>query len=436
MNTKKQSKKINQNVLVVCIALLIILIVYAVVAVVNFFKQPAKTVLIKNGELINYEEVVGYVIRNEEIIDTSEYDGVIKTEVEDMTRVSKGAEIISYVSKLENQILEQINELDNKIENAINSQQTIYKKKKKSIDAEIEVLIYNNVRENNNLTLINEYKKNLNNQIQKKAKIVGELSPSGSELKELIEERASYEAILNDSEKTLTAPNAGLVSYRVDNYENILTYDSFSELTSDYLDNLKIGLNQVVPIDSNKVKIIDNFECYIAVPMESKEASEVTLNSTVYLRFANTGDELISSTIEYISKEEGKTLIIFKIKTNVEELSKYRKIGLDVVWWRSTGLKVNKDVISYTSVPVNTNADSGEQIMSNSGEVIDTIKLPTVNVKKTYYTNEVWIKILRETEDYVIIDNYSDAELRELGISDEDIEKRSTVKMYDELLIM
>ena len=70
MNTKKQSKKINQNVLVVCIALLIILIVYAVVAVVNFFKQPAKTVLIKNGELINYEEVVGYVIRNEEIIDT------------------------------------------------------------------------------------------------------------------------------------------------------------------------------------------------------------------------------------------------------------------------------------------------------------------------------------------------------------------------------
>ena len=37
----------------------------------------------------------------------------------------------------------------------------------------------------------------------KKAKIVGELSPAGSELKNLISQRAEYEKELNDSERTL-----------------------------------------------------------------------------------------------------------------------------------------------------------------------------------------------------------------------------------------
>lgn len=466
----KRKKKINQNVILVILSVIIITIIYFTFAIINLFRKPADTVLIKKGELIKYEEVVGYIIRNEDIVDNSAYDGMVKSEVQDATRVAKGAPIITYVSKSEEQILEKIMKLDEKIEKAIESQQTIFTSDVKSIETEIETNIYANLKENKNLYSVQEYKKYLNEKIEKKAKIVGELSPAGSELKTLISQRTEYEKELNNSEKTLASPKAGLVSYRIDNLEDVLTYESISALTSKDLNNMKTALNQIIPLSTKKVKLVNNFECYIAIPMNSEEAYNVKLNDTVYLRFENTGEDLIPATAEYISKEDDCVLLIFKIKSNVEELTKYRKIGLDVVWWNQTGLKVNKDTIFYTSdISLAMSGEhfettSGEmlekainingmktQYINSSGEIlnkeeisgdlidkgeIDVIaSIPTLRIVKAYNTQDVFVKILKETEEFVIIDNYKDVELREMGISEELIEGRSTLKMFDEALI-
>ncbi|MBQ9280064.1 MAG: hypothetical protein IJ215_03335 [Clostridia bacterium] len=443
----EQKKKVIQNIALVIISIVIIIIIYFIVSIVRLFQKPVDTVMVKKGELINYEEVTGYIIRDEEIVDTTEYDGTVKSEMEDATRVSRGSAIMTFVSKSEQQIVDKIAILDEKIDKAIESKQTIFTNDVKALDAEIETSIYSNIKENHNLNSIKEYKKYLNEKIEKKAKIVGELSPAGSELKNLMNERTAYEKELNDSEKLLLAPKAGLVSYRVDNLENVLTSSSISTLTSKDLSNIKVALNQVIPVNLNRVKIIDNFECYIAVPMKSKEAYEAKLNDTIYLRFKNTGDSLIPATVEYISKEEDCILLVFKLKTNIEELTKYRKIGLDVVWWSYTGLKVSKDTIFDTAVTV---TQFNDEILANSGESSDesgefddtplqvtsqTVMIPTVTIKKPYGIYDVFVKVLRETSDFVIIDNYKDSELLEMGISEEVVAGRNTIKMYDECVV-
>ncbi len=432
----KQKTRASQNLIFVLISLFIILFIYFIVSIVQLFQKPASTVMIKKGELINYEEVVGYVIRNEEIVDTSDYDGMIKSEVKDATRVAKGSPIITYVSKSEEQIMDKIAKLDEKIDRAVESQQTIFTSDVKNLEAEIENYIYTNVRGNISVNSIKEYKKYLNEKIEKKAKIVGELSPAGSELKNLISQRAEYEKELNDSERTLLSPSAGLVSYRVDNLENVLTYNSISSLTTTALKNLKTTLNGEIPVNQKKVKIVNNFECYVAVSMNSQEANDVKLNSTVYLRFKNTEDKLIPATIEYISKENGNVLIVFKIQSNVEELTKYRKIGLDVVWWSSTGLKANKEAITYSKINIAENT-SGDAEANESGDIASTkqIELATITIKKAYYSETAYVKILKEARDFVIIDNYSDSELRNLGLSESEIAGRATIKMYDEVEI-
>lgn len=432
----KQKTRASQNLIFVLISLFIILFIYFIVSIVQLFQKPASTVMIKKGELINYEEVVGYVIRNEEIVDTSDYDGMIKSEVKDATRVAKGSPIITYVSKSEEQIMDKIAKLDEKIDKAVESQQTIFTSDVKNLEAEIENYIYTNVRGNISVNSIKEYKKYINEKIEKKAKIVGELSPAGSELKNLISQRAEYEKELNDSERTLLSPSAGLVSYRVDNLENVLTYNSISSLTTTALKNLKTTLNGEIPVNQKKVKIVNNFECYVAVSMNSQEANDVKLNSTVYLRFKNTEDKLIPATIEYISKESGNVLIVFKIQSNVEELTKYRKIGLDVVWWSSTGLKVNKEAITYSEINIAENT-SGDAEANESGDIASTkqIELATITIKKAYYLETAYVKILKEARDFVIIDNYSDSELRNLGLSESEIAGRATIKMYDEVEI-
>lgn len=52
-----KKRKKNQNFVFVLLSLIIILLIYFIICIVNFFEQPADTVLIKNGEVIKYEEV-------------------------------------------------------------------------------------------------------------------------------------------------------------------------------------------------------------------------------------------------------------------------------------------------------------------------------------------------------------------------------------------
>lgn len=416
---KKQKK--NQNLIFVLLSILIIILIYFVICIVRFFRQPADTVLIKNGEVIKYEEVVGYIIRNEKVLDTSSYEGTPKANVDDATKVSKGTEIVTYMSREKEQLTEKIAKLDDKIQEAMESKQTILPNDVKVLDSEIEIYLYTNVKESNNVYSIYESKNLINEKIEKKAKIAGDLSPVGSQLKSLIEERTSYEKQINDSEKILKTPEAGLVSFRVDNYENVLSPSVISKLTLAELEKIKINNNQIIPISTSKVKIVNNFECYIAIPMESEESKEANLNDNVYLRFDNTGDELINATIEYISEEDNKRIIVLKIKSNVEELTKYRKINLDVVWWSDKGLKINKEAIRYSEI---------------TGVSGDTVIVPTVTIKKSSYTQDVFVKIVREAGDFAIITNYEDKELLNFGVPEELIEDRQTLKMYDEAVLI
>ena len=68
--------------------------------------------------------------------------------------------------------------------------------------------------------------------------------------------------------------------------------------------------------------------------------------------------------------------------------------------------------------------------------VTKLIKIPTVTIKKAYSEENVFVKILKETDEFVIIDNYKDSELIEMGVSNDLIENRRTIKMYDEAIMI
>lgn len=414
-------KKKNNNLIFVLLSIIIIVVVILIVNIVRLFIKPIETTLVKNGELTKYEEVIGYIIRDETIVDTRGYDGILQTEVEDSSRVQKDGVIATYVSKSEESLMKKIEELDGKIQEAMESQQTIYNSDAKVLENSIQIQLYENVRNNTNISLIRESKSKLNEDIKKKAQIVGELSPVGSKLKELIDERNGYEKEINDAKKELISPIAGLVSYRVDGYEEELTKESISDLTSEKLSSFKLNPNQIIARDTSKIKVINNFECYISIFMDSLESKEANLNDKLYLRFENTGDTLIPATIEYISEEAEGRLITVKIETNTEELTKYRKINLDVVWWSYTGFKLHKSVIS------------NKEITNLNGEVVTN--LDYVTIARAGYNDIAYVKVVKEFGDYVIVDNYTDEEYLEMGFVEADIEKFVTLKMYNEVIV-
>jgi len=418
----KAKKKAKQNIIYIILSVSIVLVIYLLFQFIQLLRKPTNSMIVRNGRLTNYEEVVGYVIREENIIDSSDFVGKRQMVATDASRVAKNSTIVSYISDEEDKIENKISELDVEIQNIMETQQAVYSADVKNIENEIQTELYQILNVKNNIYDIIQIKKDITKKLEKKASIVGELSPTGSKLNSLIDERMDYEKKLNDSKKDLKAEKAGLISYRVDGYENILTPNSFSQLTIKDLENIKIGTNQPIPINDDKIKLVNNFYTYIAIPTKSEESKKLKLNDTVKISFNGDFSNYEKAVVEYILEEDDKRLIILKTTSNVEMLTQYRKVSFDIVWWNYEGLKVPNNAIYEKDI-----------VNELTGEVYATLK--AVKLEEAGYQKEVWVKIEKYVDEFSIIENYEDEELLELGIPEELVDERQEISMYDEVVL-
>ena len=417
-NKKKKTKnkvniealKTNRKALIIS-AVILFIAIFCIYKVVMFIKNPTDTFTVGQGEIYQTEKATGYIIREETIVKGSNYkNGIeqIKTEGE---RVAKGEAIFRYYSSGEESLISKIKDLDAKIDEAISKENNLLPGDVRTLEKQIESQVIS-LRNETSIQTITKVKKEISNNIVKKAKIAGKLSPAGSYLNKLISERSNYENKLNEGSEKLNAPISGTVSYKVDGYEDVLTPKDFSKITSKLLSNLNLKTGQIVADSKESAKIINNCECYIACILESKQAQEAEVGKKIKLRLSNNKE--VTSKIEYISKEDDKVVIIFKIDEQVQEMISYRKVSFDIIWWSDSGKKVPNTALGKEQ--------KGENEVSY---IVRT---------RNGYQDKILVKVLRQNDKYAIVDNYTSSELKELGYTSEEIKVRKTLTLYDEIL--
>ena len=211
MPDKEKNQKLNLAKVIILVILLIISLGYIGVVIFNLIQNPTDTFMIENGNLYLEEKVDGYILREEVIVQGSNYkNGIVKIKNEG-EKVAKDDPIFRYKSANEDELVQKIEELDVKIQEALKNQTDV-------IPSSDITLLENQIQEKinliygmNNYSEIKVLKEEINQLILRKAQIVGELSPSGSYIKSLIEERSSYETELNSNAEYITAPMSGVV---------------------------------------------------------------------------------------------------------------------------------------------------------------------------------------------------------------------------------
>ena len=124
-----------------------------------------------------------------------------------------------------------------------------------------------------------------------------------------------------------------------------MTFQNLDSITSEMLENLHLITGQIVTTSTKEGKIIDNFECYIAISTKSDEAKKAKIGDNVKLKLATNKE--IPAEVARIKEEKDERLVIFKINQGVEYLTGYRKISLDIIWWKEQGLRVPNSSIIY-----------------------------------------------------------------------------------------
>lgn len=398
----KKTKKIIIGIIVV------IAVVYGVFMVYKLIKNPSNTFIVENGTISEEETVSGYIIRDEEVIEEKNKKTIIKIK-EEGQRVAKGDSVFRYYSDKEGELESKIAELDGKIQAVLENEENLLPNDKKLLESQIENEL-DKVNEQNEISKLSEYKKTISSYITKKAKIIGENSPSGSYLKGLIEERTSYEEKLKQESEYITAPSAGMVSYKIDGLEKVLTTDNLNTFNKQFLQDLDLKVGKAIASSDVTAKIVNNYNNYIVFNSNSQEAKNAKVNDKVNIKVQN--DEAIVAKIQNIIEEDdGSRTIAISVEKNIEELLSYRRISLDIIWWSASGYRVPnsaiKEINNVTYVVRNRNG----------------------------YLNKMAVKVLKKGEDYSIVDSYSRDELLNLGLSSKEISDLKTLTLYDEILL-
>lgn len=403
---KKAKKKMALKVFV--ILLIILFVMYLLYEIINLIIKPTNIVTVEKGKIFSETSAEGYIIREETVLKGENYkNGMYQIKAEG-EKVSLGENVFRYYTKDEESLTSKIQELDNQIAETQASQNNVFSSDVKVIENEIETKI-NEMYKVNDIKKMQEYKSNINDYIKKKTKIIGELSPSGSYLKSLIQKRSEYENKLNSGSEYMKANMSGMVSYKVDGLESVLTPDSINNITEKFLNDLNIKTGQIVSSNNDCGKIVNNYYCYIASVLSKEKAENLEEGKSIKLRLIN-GDE-ISAKVEKIKEDENKTIVVFKITKDVEELIEYRKINFDMIYWSYSGLKVPNSTL------------------------IEENGLNYVIRNRAGYTDKILVKVEKQNETYSIIEDYTTEELKELGWTSSEIVNKKSIGIYDEIIV-
>lgn len=409
MNRKIQKNKLIKLIGIIC---LIIFLIYFLLNSTSIIGKSIDTFMVEEGTLSYEESAEGYIIRDEKVLKGNNYSNGISQIVTDNSRVATGKAVFRYYSNNEENLNKQIADLDKQIDEALqNSKEKVFTNMDMdNLETEIKQILEEMYAENN-IQTIKEYKKRLNAYVVKKAEIAGENSPAGSYIKNLVEQRANLTNQLANDSEIITAPNPGLISYRVDGLEEVLNCNNedFSYLTTELLNSFNLEVGTSIPESNEAGKLVNNYVCYIACPINTENSEVAEVGEKLILRFADMKE--VSAEIVKINEEENKRVIIFKITENIEDLLEYRKVSLEIVWWKYSGWKI-----------------------SNSA-LIEKDDATYIKRTKAGVEEEILVKVLRQNDTYSIVENYKDEELNEMGYTLEEIQEFPKIKLYDEIKI-
>lgn len=403
----KEQKKLNKvkikgNAKYAYIIASITVIVVLSVIILLSIKNADTQYMVQNGTIENTELASAFVIKDEVVIN-KDMSKVLLPIVAEGHRVAKGSIIATYKGAEYENYLSKLEEMDKEILELMKDLPTVYSSEIENIEKQIHSVIKKANNESSYIKM-QEYKIEVNSLINKRAELLGNLSPDGAAIKEKILERNLYVAKAKKSNDNIIANKSGLVSYETDGLEEILTNKKIDTFSVNDIEEKCKNIN----INNNKIKIINNYEAYFVAEVSKNNYQYMKEKKNYIVRLMGDNTYEFNATLYKISKTNNGYQTIFKITNGIEHLISNREIEIEIVWWDKTGLFITNN-----------------SLFTNKENNITYVKV----MKYGNYI-DVPVKIVKQNEEYSIIDNYSSEEVKSLNL-----DREYSLKVYDRIVI-
>ncbi|MBR2043956.1 MAG: hypothetical protein IJ946_06415 [Clostridia bacterium] len=397
---------------VVRIAAIVLLAVFLIHHIYSAVYSPITT---ETAQFVNETDGIsftGMIIRNEIAIDKSS-GGVMHLRVFDGERISKNGVIADIYNKESDSLA--VNEID-EIKKRISDIKTIQSYNDLAavdvnllsgkIDSTLGDMLFCAGNGDFKGARENEYK--LLTMMNRKEMVIGNGVDYTEQLTSLNDELISLENSLSQPINSIKAVESGFFVSYVDGFENELNAEELDRLTPEYMDSVTVDQSF---IEGKIGKIVSDYTWYIAANMTANQSLSYKKGDVVKIKTQLKSNPYIKVTVEQInlSKDRERAVILFSCQEMNAELAAMRTGAMTVINGEYEGLKVNKSALR-----VNDNK-TGVYIISGM-----ELKFVTV-------------KVLYQTEDFVICEKADASENTELRLYDKVIVKGKN--LYDGKII-
>lgn len=394
---KKSYSKNRETIYIV----LLVLIAFFCVIIYKYFLKSKDVYTVVNGYVEKTTDTVAYIVKDEKTIDILNNANI--PVVEQGKRVAKGDVVAVYKNAKYDSYLETIDSLDKEIKTIIKDLPTVYSSDINDIDNQIEKLVKEAKGETSSIKM-QEYKVKIDELSYKKVNLLGELSPVGSKIRELISKRKEYEHSNQELADAIRATYSGIVSYKIDNLESVISANNLLKCNIQELNTIMSKYRNNYE-NNYGIKIVDNFDAYILVK-EARGLNDIYIheNKKYNIKLTDKNNELVPAILVSHLQDDEYNYCIFKISNFIENLVDLRTTSVEVVWTKVNGMAVPTKLI------MNSNGDIGYVKVIKGGQYLD-----------------IPVRIKLANDEISIVQNLNNDEKQAYGTTEE-------LKNYDQIV--
>ncbi len=329
----------KKGITVVALAIICTILFYGI----KYMSSPLLTQKAVYGVYDEFVYTDCYFVRDE-LVYTADRAGTVYNHYSDGMRAGSGVLISTvYSGNVSQEILQELNTIDKKIENARES------------------TLFVNVSEDDSDTenRIETYKKEMisaavNNDVNKvrayKDAIVslrsGTATANTSEtISMLTEQKEIAEKKIGGSKQEIYALGSGVFSTVLDGMEHILTPEKVMDFTVEDFDSItgvaEKTSNQTVHSGDSVCKLVNNHKWYVICAVATERLEERKVGSSVSMRFDNIpGVEATGRIVNISGSKDGRSVVVIESTQYIEGAYSMRSSKMDLIFKSYSGYKV------------------------------------------------------------------------------------------------
>ncbi len=333
--------------------LLFIFMVFYIPSLFNWLSGAnAAQDVIRNGVIEDYIPAEAVIIRQEVLLDPSPIDGRYIPEINEGEKAAAYSKIAMVTGKESADLLRDVEEINEKIVNARMEQ--VEKSEFFSADlAKLDVEIGNKVQQliiacnAKSFDEMGRQRAEIRKIVEKKAEIVAGDS-TDEYINSLQKQKKSIQGKINENTKQVITSISGIVSYRIDGYEGVLTPGKIEELSLDKLESV-IESSRERSADAGRVqagspfvKIIKGTDIYLAAKIPAEKEEVFKEGDSIKLRINDSYLETSGIVSNIGTRGDDGLVVTVRISRGVDILSDRRVVNVDFITKTEEGLKVPK----------------------------------------------------------------------------------------------